>query len=343
MILLDDERKNNDIKLNTIVEDLAEFVLALETNRGISQHIFLLFKIAGSAFPIVIIYFTPMSIACIVCVIAYITIMAFYLWMQSIHNRHLCELKESTDNIYTKIISSIYRSTENITNNKYLTLEKELAEIIKNKKTPAKIISNPCFQLRSIQDELANCVADLLSSISNRVYRKDIYVSIIYNIPSLGKIWEYADPPQPSRVISAMDLISKKTTARLAFRSDETSMIFYNSKELAASKGHYYPVEDDVWRNGKLCGSIACKKIIVNYEGELLLQAILSFSTSNKPFVADSDERELNTVAYHIDENIIRSFIPRIKVELCLLGISICGAKSRKRKVNRGKLKDVST
>lgn len=337
--------KTDNISLKKIVEDFAEFFLTLETSKGIFFLIILLIKIIGTVFPVAIIFLTPDSTICVVSVIIYSIIIAFYLYIQSIHNRHLNELKKNEDNIYTEIVSSIYHSTANITNNKYHTLEKELFEIIQNGKTAPRIISNPCSQLKSIQEELASCVASLLSNISNHINKSDIYVSIIYNIPSLNDIWEYAESPQPSKGISAMDLINKETTAKQAFHSNKSSMVFYNSKALAEKNGHYYPDDDDVYIKGELCGSIACKKILIKHEGKLLLQAILSLSTYSKPFVADSDEYETDIVSYNIDESIIKGFIPRIKVELCLLGISICGAKSRKRKVNvnRDKLKDVST
>lgn len=77
-------------------------------------------------------------------------------------------------------------------------------------------------------------------------------------------------------------------------------------------------------------GSIACYRIVTRESGQELIKAVLSITTYNKKFVNSDDKNIVANVKFNMDEYILKPFIKRISIELCLLYLSVLYNKHNK-------------
>lgn len=229
------------------------------------------------------------------------------------------------------ILEHVDIETNKICDNKYITLKKKLFEIKKGhvKEFP-QIVSNPCEQLKHITEKMNNCLCQLLSQNEYNINENELYISLYYNFPMEDEIWRQTDSIAPERGLGISELINEKSTFSKVLKSKEP-FLFYNSKEQARKTDSYISDgEDRLNENNELKGSIACYRIATNESGQELIKAVLSITTYNKKFVNSDNKKIIDNVKFNMDEYILKPFIKRIDIELCLLYLSVLYNKKNK-------------
>ena len=218
------------------------------------------------------------------------------------------------------IIEQVDIETNKICDNKYITLKKLLWKIKNGEITDfPEIVSNPNEQLKHILDKINNCLCKLLSQKEYSIKSDELYISLYYNFPMENDTWEAADSLSPEKGLSIDELLDEKSTFSHVLHSKE-SLLFYNSKEQARKQDSYIrDDEDHVNENNELKGSIACYRIVIKERKQELIKAVLSITTYNKKFVNSDDEKIIGNVKFNMDEHILKTFIKRLNIELCLL------------------------
>lgn len=228
------------------------------------------------------------------------------------------------------ILEHVDIETNKICDNKYITLKKRLFEIKKGhvKEFP-QIVSNPCEQLKHITEKMNNCLCQLLSQNEYNINENELYISLYYNFPMEDEIWRQTDSIAPERGLGISELINEKSTFSKVLKSKEP-FLFYNSKEQARKTDSYIrDGEDRLNENNELKGSIACYRISTNESGQELIKAVLSITTYNKKFVNSDNKKIIDNVKFNMDEYILKPFIKRIDIELCLLYLSVLYNKKK--------------
>lgn len=219
------------------------------------------------------------------------------------------------------VLEHVDTDINKICDNKYMTLKKRIWKI-KNEKTEEipRIISSPSEQLKHIVEKMNNCLCKLLSQQNEYVIKQEeLYISLYYNFPLEDDSWQQTDRFSPERGLGVKNLLTKETLFARILKSRE-NFLFYNSKEQARIEGCYIQDEDDrISEEGKIKGSIACYRIIVKECEQILVQAVLSISTYDKQFINKDDKGTIKNSIFNIDEYILKPFIKRINIELCLL------------------------
>lgn len=239
-----------------------------------------------------------------------------------------CKLNTDRDKRKLFILEHVDIETNKICDNKYITLKKRLSEIKKGhiKELP-QIISNPCEQLKHITEKMNNCLCKLLSQNEYSINENELYISLYYNFPMENNVWYQADSIVPEKGLDINELTNEKSTFAKVLKSKEP-FLFYNSKEQARKADSYISDgEDQLDENSELKGSIACYRIITKESGQELIKAVLSITTYNKKFVNSDNKKIIENVKFNMDEYILKPFIKRIDIELCLLYLSVLYSK----------------
>lgn len=218
------------------------------------------------------------------------------------------------------VLENVDMETNRICDNKYITLKKRLWKIKNGEIVDSpQIISNPCEQLKHILEKMNNCLCKLLCQKEYTINSDELYISLYYNFPMEDDIWRQADSLSPEKGLTIDELLDEKSTFSKVLISKEP-LLFYNSKEQARKQDSYIrDGEDRVDENDELRGSIACCRIVVKENKQELIKAVLSITTYNKKFVNSDNKRAIDNVKYNMDEFILKTFIKRIDIELCLL------------------------
>lgn len=162
----------------------------------------------------------------------------------------------------------------------------------------------------------------LLTQKEYNIREDELYVSLYYNFPLEDNEWKLADSLSPEKGLSINELMDEKSTFSMTLKS-KSAFEFFNSKEQARKSERYIKDEEDrLDENNELKGSIACYKINIMETNKKLIQAVLSITTYNKKFVNSDDKKKIDNVKFNMDEYILKPFIKRIKIELCLLYLS---------------------
>lgn len=218
------------------------------------------------------------------------------------------------------ILESVDRETNKICDNKFITLKKQLWKIKNGKIVDfPQIVSNPCEQLKHILDKMNNCLCKLLSQKEYNITSDELYISLYYNFPLEDDMWKQADSLAPEKGLTIDELQNEKSTFSKVLSSKEP-FLFYNNKEQARKQDSYIrDSEDRLNENDELKGSIACYRIVVKENNQELIKAVLSITTYNKKFVNSDDKKIIDNVKFNMDEYILKAFVKRIDIELCLL------------------------
>ncbi len=229
------------------------------------------------------------------------------------------------------VLEQVDIETNKICDNKYITLKKRLSNIKKGKINEyPQIVSNPCEQLKHIIEKMNNCLCRLLSQKEYNINENELYISLYYNFPMEDDQWRLTDSIAPEKGLGINELVDDKSTFSAVLVSREP-FLFYNSKEQARRIDHYISDgEDQVDENDQLKGSIACYRIVTRESGQELIKAVLSITTYNKKFVNTDDKNIVANVKFNMDEYILKPFIKRISIELCLLYLSVLYNKHNK-------------
>lgn len=229
------------------------------------------------------------------------------------------------------VLEKVDLETNKICDNKFITLKRKLSEIKRGNTTNfPQIVSNPCEQLKHITEKMNNCLCKLLSQNEYSINENELYISLYYNFPMEDSTWRQADSIVPEKGLNINELINTKSTFSKVLKSKE-SFLFYNSKEQARKTDSYVSDgEDRLNDNDELKGSIACYRIVIKDSGQELIKAVLSVTTYNKKFVNSDNKKIIDNVKFNMDEYILKPFIKRIDIELCLLYLSVLYSKQYK-------------
>lgn len=235
-----------------------------------------------------------------------------------------CRLNSDKDKRKLVILEHVDIETNKICDNKYITLKKRLWEIKQGKIDDfPEIVSKPCEQLKHITEKMSSCLCKLLSQNEYSINENELYISLYYNFPMEDKFWHRTDNISPEKGLSIGTLLNEGSTFSKVLRSKE-QFVFYNSKEQARKTDNYIrDGEDRLDENNELKGSIACYRIIIKEAGQELVKAVLSITTYNKKFINNDDKKIIDNVKFNMDEYVLKPFIKRINIELCLLYLSI--------------------
>lgn len=259
--------------------------------------------------------FTPLGVILTIAVVGFscLLVMAQRYYEYS-------KLNNDRDKRKLFILENVDIETNRICDNKYITLKKRLWKIKNGKIVDfPQIVSNPCEQLKHILDKMNNCLCKLLSQKEYSINSDELYISLYYNFPMENDIWRQTDSLSPEKGLTIDELLDEKSTFSKVLSSKEP-LVFYNSKEQARKQDSYIrDGEDRVNENDELKGSIACYRIVVKEEKQELIKAVLSITTYNKKFVNSDDKKIIDNVKFNMDEYILKTFIKRIDIELCLL------------------------
>jgi len=158
-----------------------------------------------------------------------------------------------------------------------------------------------------------------MERFSNVKTRRDILVTIAFNLSNQEDEWHWIESDDLSDCASLNDLMHEEDSVFYALYAEEMPYVFYNSKIKANSEKCYYLDKKDkaaIASNGD--GSIVCKSIKIKYNDFVYGHAILSISSFNRKFVSmDSDvasfERNL--------KDLLDIYASRIQIELLNLWI----------------------
>lgn len=222
------------------------------------------------------------------------------------------------------VLEQVDMETNRICDNKFITLKKRLWKIKNGKIVDCpQIVSKPCEQLKHILEKMNNCLCKLLSQNEYCIKTDELYISLYYNFPLEDDVWRLTDSLSPEKGLSIDELMDEKSTFSKVLKSKQP-LLFYNSKEQARKMDSYITDEEDrLNENNELKGSIACYRIIVKEEKQELIKAVLSVTTYNKKFVNSDDKKIIENTKYNVDEHVLKPFIKRICIELCLLYLSV--------------------
>lgn len=218
------------------------------------------------------------------------------------------------------ILENVDLETNRICDNKFITLKKKIWKIKNGKDIEfPQIVSKPCEQLKHILEKMNNCMCKLLSQNEYAIQSNELYISLYYNFPLEDSVWRQADSLSPEKGLTINELLDEKSTFSNVL-NEKGAFVFYNSKEQARKQEKYIKDgEDRVNENDELKGSIACYRLSVKEQNHELIRAVLSITTYNKKFVNSDERKIIENVKYNMDEYILKPFVKRLDIELCLL------------------------
>lgn len=218
------------------------------------------------------------------------------------------------------VLENVDLGTNKVCDNKFITLKKRILSIKRGKEAQCpQIVSNPCEQLKHIVEKINVCLCKLLTQKEYNINEDELYISLYYNFPMENDEWKLADSLSPEKGLSIDELQDDKSTFSNVLKA-KNPFLFYNSKEQARKSDCYISDgEDKNDENNELKGSIACHRIVVKEDNQDLIKAVLSITTYNKRFVNSNDRKIIDNTKYNIQEYILKPFIKRIDIELCLL------------------------
>ncbi len=229
------------------------------------------------------------------------------------------------------VLEQVNAETNKICDNKFITLKKLILKIKNGENvTFPKIVSRPCDQLKHILEKINTCLCKLLSQKEYTIKPDDLYVSLYYNFPLENNEWKQADNLSPEKGLSINELLNDDHSTFSKVLKSREPFLLYNSKEKALKNDSYIRDEEDREDNEhNLKGSIACYRIIIKENGREIIKAVLSIGTYDKKFVNSDDKKTIDNVKFNMDEYILKPFIRRLNVELCLLYLSILYATNK--------------
>lgn len=263
--------------------------------------------------------FTPIGLILTVIIIGFSCLLAM-----AQRYYEYCKLNSDNDKRKLVILEHVDMETNKICDNKFITLKKRLWGIKQGKISEfPEIVSRPCEQLKHITEKMNNCLCKLLSQNEYSINENELYISLYYNFPMENELWHRTDNISPEKGLSIDELMQGQSTFSKVLNSKE-KFIFFNSKEQARKTDNYISDgEDKLDDNNELKGSIACYRIIIKESGQELVKAVLSITTYNKKFINNENKKVIDNVKFNMDEYILKPFIKRINIELCLLYLSI--------------------
>lgn len=228
------------------------------------------------------------------------------------------------------LLVEVNSSVDTICKNKLHTQLHEIENVMRCGQLAPLIYTNPCRQIQNILDELSRSISFLISDKTHRFDKSEIHTNLICNFPfSDRSTWYNIDEYSAS----VSNVITNKKSTFVYLLDAERPYVFFNDKQEAFGKGHYYPTDlDEVDGNGNLKGSIGFFLLTFRNSSGEYIKAVLTIATYKRHIV---DENELlktlgkkvdtqkvikdacDTLAYNINSSLVDNYRNRIGIELC--------------------------
>lgn len=225
-------------------------------------------------------------------------------------------------------LNSLRKGIGTLCDSKLNTLITQIEKTKKENIEAPVIVSNPQKQLQVIADQIKECLSQLLTEKGdNPVNGKDIFATIAYQFPCESTQWYWATEEHglgfDQLVQSSVPSNSGISTFQSLLESGH-NYLFFNRKQDAFQSGKYicdeYDERDD---QDHLKGSIACYKFDIKKNDKVYVRSILSVTSYQQRFSADESKQTIDNVRGNMSDFVISDFSKRIKIELCLLYLSL--------------------
>lgn len=260
-----------------------------------------------------------------VATIAMVSIILLFEASKSFHSRITEEPYEIGGFLF---LNSLRKGIGTLCDSKLNTLTAQIECVKKDNVIAPVIVSNPQKQLQAIADQIKECLSQLLAEKGdNKVNGKDIVATIAYQFPLESDKWYWATEEHglgfDKLVTSSAPYSLRKSTFQSLLESGH-NYLFYNSKQEAFQDKKYICDDfDERDENDLLKGSIACYKIEIKKNDKVYIRSVLSITSYKQHFTSDTSKQTVNNVRWNMDDFVINDFSKRIKIELCLLYLSI--------------------
>lgn len=273
---------------------------------------------------------TPFGIAvCIIYVILLAVIIIFYNIISHKNDGTISEYElnnlKNERNVYNanyRILSNVLENSDDVCNSKLKTLKSEIKKYHNNPQNIyPTIISNPQKQLDEILRKLFDCVAEIIKMPKHSI-NYDVAIKIE------DSDWDWLNGFEPSEGVPIGEVnVEGSLFRKLVTSTDKhTSLLFYNKKSFAISKGYYKVLSIDRDESGNFIdGSILAKHIFVgeSYNDKWIELAIFISTQNNDFFIKDNvlvnESDGISNAKKNLREHIFSHFDLRLQIELSLL------------------------
>jgi hypothetical protein len=176
-------------------------------------------------------------------------------------------------------------------------------------RNPFPIITQPELQMEEILKEMQKTFVDIFG-----IAEYQIGLCVVCKLEGEDK-WLVPARVNVGSKSHIKELIKERHSTFYPIANDQSHNIYIPSKQLAAARGDYKPVERDFF-SGKMVGSVICEAVEIA-DTKRYVRGILAISTyGTELYVADD-----NDSARKIHLQILPPFIRRLQIELALLYI----------------------
>ena len=235
------------------------------------------------------------------------------------------------------LLKKVNGSVNDICKSKMNNQLNKIRKVREKKTTVPMIYTKPCNQIKKILDEFINCLSVLVSDNEHSFDKDDFVISLLYNFPNENKdSWKWAGS-YSQLVLNEKDVLLPESTFSHLIGNDGSNKskpyVFFNNKQKAFENHHYIPDSLDHYDDcNKLVGSIGCFLMNFGDNAGNEIRAAICFSTHGKQIIDEKDyiekihntdklnkelKRVSNTLAYNINNNLVKYFKYRIGIELC--------------------------
>ena len=223
-----------------------------------------------------------------------------------------------------ELFSKLLISTHRVCSSKYDTLLALIKDTDTKKAQPAKIISNPDKQIKTIVDKMISCVAKV-TGIDESCLR----TRVVYRLQNDD--WKWLSGYESNGYFNIQNLQeAKKSTFNCVTRRDayRENFIFFNKKSVAVKKEKYvYEPFRDIESETHVVdevivdGSILAKSLYVgdNSSSAFAEMAIFIDTTDDHFLVKDDSRDAIRKAKSFFKDHIFANFEERLKIELALL------------------------
>lgn len=257
---------------------------------------------------------TSLTVLGIICTILFFLLSFFVEWTNWYY-------KKNKENSYVQsyMTAEVSERISKVCTCKYNTLITSIACMDEERELAGNLINKPCEQLKTITNQIEECLKSMLKYHGFCLENKNLSISIYYKFHNEKK-WYKTENQFPGSGLNVDKLMRDCSTTYASVLSHKDSYIFYNNKAEAEHYQQYVKENRDVYdKDGKLNGSILCYRIKCTEDGKDYITAILSINTYGCKMVPDDDNILVEKVRDDIIQYIIEPFLIRIRIELCQL------------------------